>query len=243
MVVVRAEEVDGEGQRDLPGGVIVVPGQDRVGAVHEGQHGVRPVGSCTPRGQEGQQDNEERCPPEPPPLRGPQPSGTPHCSPLLPPNTLDTATVGLSFQEAQPGCPPGLPDQPSRRNGRYDVRSTAEGCGRSSRAQIAVFSTARCLPTVHRSKASPRANERSAALIDGDAFASGTAPSRSGSSSGLIRKTPSLVRTPAKRPCWNVKTAEGATSEIANPFGLAPSQDGTGVLARTRRTESSGYDS
>src|SRR6266516_6791099 len=80
----------------------------------------------------------------------------------------------------------------------------------SSRAQIAVFSTARWLPTVHRSKASPRANERSAALIDGDAFASGTAPSGSGSSSGLIRKTPSLVRTPAKRPRWNAKTAEGA---------------------------------
>src|SRR5689334_5243100 len=121
---------------------------------------------------------------------------------------------------------------PSLRNGRYEVRSTADGWGRSSFAQIAVLSAARCLPTVHCSNASPRSNERSAALIAGVALPSGTAPSGSASSSGFTVNVPSLVRTTAALAGGRSKIRDGATSEIAKPFlafaEAAPSHDGSG---------------
>ena len=64
--------------------------------------------------------------------------------------------------------------------------------------------------------------------IAGVALRSGTAPSGSASSSGLIRNEPSLVRSVADGRLRSVKMRSGATSEIAKPCAFAPSHDGCG---------------
>jgi hypothetical protein len=58
--------------------------------------------------------------------------------------TAATAKRLLRMRSTLPPRAAGRNTYPRRRKDRYDVRSTADGCGRSSRAQMAVFSAARC---------------------------------------------------------------------------------------------------